>query len=184
MKKGFTLMEILAVLLVLALILSLAAPVLRSVRFEAKNSKAQAALLKLAEATKTYYNMSRGGKFSAGDCFNPATAAGETLIKTPVSQCDTGGTSPAATGIPGGHFTQSTSQLFACGYLSYKDFAKLPYTFCPGGTQNLPWAVTPVLPVYATARGTDAAGPKYDFSQPHHGFMFVDATMKVKDTYQ
>lgn len=183
MKKGFTLMEILAVLLVLALILSLAAPILRSVRFEAKNSKARVALLKLAEATKTYYNVSRGGKFSAGDCFNPSTAAGEAVIKTAVSSCDTGGTSPAATGIPGSTFTQQTSQLFACGYLSYKDFAKLPYLFCPGGTQNLPWSVTPIPPIYATARGTAEAGDKYDFTA-HNGFMFVDATMKVKDTYQ
>ena len=48
MKKGFTLMEILAVLLVIAVVVSMAAPVFRAIRFEVKNSQAKAAASKLA----------------------------------------------------------------------------------------------------------------------------------------
>ena len=43
MQKGFTLMEMLAVGLMLAVIMSLATPVVRSFRYEIKNAQARTA---------------------------------------------------------------------------------------------------------------------------------------------
>ena len=51
-KKGFTLMEILAVLLIIAVVLSFAIPAFRSVRFEQRNSSAKAGVKKLSEAER------------------------------------------------------------------------------------------------------------------------------------
>ena len=184
MRKGFTLMEILAVLLVIALVASLALPVLRAVRYEVRNSQAKAATLKLAEAVKTYYNVSRG--YTIAGCFTPTTSAGKTLIKTAATAC----TSPAATGIPNRSATPQTTdvkQLFACGYLTYKDFAGIPYTFCPKA--ELPSGVTltevpsdEVIDSYlARSYGyDDKAGAKY---QKTKGYIYVDAAMKAKDSY-
>lgn len=181
-------MEVLAVLLVIALILSLAVPVLRTVRFEVKNSQAKAATIKLAEAVKTYYNVSRGHGVTG--CFTPTTSAGKTIIQKAGTAC----TFPGATGIPGyKHANTNAStvdQLFACGYLQYKDFAGLPYTFCP--LEELPSGVSlPALPsgvevvgrLFARTYSTDdaKAGSKYNKTK---GYMFVDAKMKVRDTYE
>lgn len=182
MKKGFTLMEILAVLLVIALVLSLAMPVLRTVRFEMRNSQAKAATRKLAEAVKTYYNVSRGSLVTG--CFTPSTAAGKTIIQTAPSACN----SLASTGIPNTGTAAATpiAQLFACGYLEYKDFVGLPYRFCPyaeaSGLPALPSGLEVVDRKLATADGADAAkaGDKYKTSK---GYMFVDASMRVKDSY-
>lgn len=181
MKKGFTLMELLAVLLVIAVVVSMAAPVFRAVRYEIKNSQAKNAAKKMAEAMHSYYQASRGYKVHKnGGCFTPTT---DNVIKTDPSKCE----SPGAKGIPasaGGRV--EVSQLFACGYLSYKDFISLPYEFCANYTNSFPagWGTTPsetVGTVYVLAGGVDGSGDKYQKSK---GVIFVDSRMVPQDTYQ
>ncbi len=188
MKKGFTLMELLAVLLVIAVVVSMAAPVFRAVRYEMKNSQAKNAAKKMAEAMHNYYQSSRGHKITG--CFTPTQAAGKTVIMTASTAC----TSPGAEGIPSykkGSGTVEVNQLFACGYLSFKDFASLPYEFCPNYTTSFPsgWGTAPssgvnasVGAVYVLAGGVkdDGSGDKYQKSK---GAIFVDSTMTAKDTY-
>lgn len=183
MKKGFTLMELLAVLLVIAVVVSMAAPVFRAVRYEIKNSQAKNAAKKMAEAMHSYYQASRGYKVTG--CFTPTADAGLNVIKTAASAC----TSPGATGIPasaGG--SVEVSQLFACGYLSYKDFMSLPYEFCTNDTDSFPsgWGTKPdtsVGTVYVLAGGVkaDGSGDKYQKSK---GAIFIDGRMVAQDTYQ
>lgn len=180
MKKGFTLMEVLAVLLVLAVVVSMTAPVLRSARLEIKNAQAKTATKKLAEAVKSYYQNSRGREVQA--CFTPTTSAGLTVIQTAASSC----VSPSASGKPNKSTTatvdSTAAPLFACGFLSYKDFVSLPYTFCSYKPATLT-ADNPddlVDRFYAVAYGTTDAGAKY---QPAKGFIFVDGRMKALDTY-
>lgn len=184
MKKGFTLMELLAVLLVIAVVVSMAAPVFRAVRYEIKNSQAKNAAKKMAEAMHSYYQASRGHKVTG--CFTPTASAGLTLIKTAASAC----TSPGATGIPASSVRESVnvSQLFACGYLSYKDFMSLPYEFCANDTDSFPagWGTKPstsVGKVYVLAGGVkaDGSGDKYQKSK---GAIFIDGHMVAQDTYQ
>ena len=190
MKKGFTLMEILAVLLVIAVILTLAVPVLRTVRLEVKNSQAKAATKKLAEAVRSYYNASRGSKIT-DTCFVPTTTAGKNLIRTATSSCNP----VAATGIPATSQALTTiNQLFACGYLSHKDFENLPYNFCTSKTAGSSQpcnksacdigtsANETVARVYAVTCGDgNNAGAKYKADK---GCIFVDGRMKAMDTYE
>ncbi|MBP5404048.1 MAG: type II secretion system protein [Elusimicrobiaceae bacterium] len=121
MSKGFTLMEILAVMLVIALIASFALPALRSVRSEAYYHRAKTAGIKLAEAIRSYYRDSKGFLPVTGE-INGDTVAGQTYT------CDRSKLS----GVPGQGTSVSIEQLFACGYLSTKDFAGLPYKFSSG----------------------------------------------------
>jgi len=178
MKKGFTLMEILAVILLLAVIMSLAIPAFRSVRYEVKNAQAKTATKKLAEAVKRYYQSSRGSVVQA--CFTPTT---DNVIHAAASSC----VSRAATGKPNRSAVNqqeaTAESLFACGYLSYKDFASLPYTFCtykPAvlGTTNPPGFSDRF---FAVAYGASAeAGAKYQSSK---GYIYVDGRMSALDTY-
>lgn len=184
MKKGFTLMELLAVLLVIAVVVSMAAPVFRAVRYEIKNSQAKNAAKKMAEAMRSYYQASRGQRLTG--CFTPTQAAGENIILTAATKCD----SPGATGIPASKSTIATAnvaQLFACGYLSYKDFASLPYEFCANDTNYFPtgWGTTPSKiwdKIYVVAGGVPADGSGEKF-QKSKGVIYVDGRMQAQDTY-
>ena len=186
MKKGFTLMEILAVLLVIAVVVSMAVPVFRAIRFEVKNSQAKAAASKLAQQMRTYYQISRGrvvgGFFDASD---------SNVIFTP-DDC----VEPNVTGVPsktsGEADNVDVKQLFACGYLTGKDFSGLPYTFylCspkPGDAQTVTECTntnatasdannTPVVVAY----GNENAGKKYKSTSGY--YIYVDQTYKAKDT--
>ena len=55
MKKGFTLMEVLAVLLVIAVVVSFAVPVLRAIISEVNYQRAKTAGVKMAEAIRIFY---------------------------------------------------------------------------------------------------------------------------------
>lgn len=187
MKKGFTLMEILAVLLVIAVVVSMAVPVFRSVRFEIKNGQAKTAAKRLSEAMRTYYQVSRGLGVKQ-DCFTPTDTAGKQVVLAASSSC----VSPSSDGIPYQNSAQSNSsrsnisQLFACGYLSYKDFIGLPYKFCTcnpiaGGSQPTVCQIdeatgsnTPLVVV----QGASGAGSKYTASDY---YIYVDQSMKAKD---
>lgn len=177
-------MELLAVLLVIAVVVSMTAPVFRAVRYEIKNSQAKNAAKKMAEAMHTYYQASRGHKITGS--FTPTAAAGKNVIMTDSSNCS----SPGATGIPayknGTDSADDVSQLFACGYLSYKDFASLPYEFLANDSDSFPsgWGTASSVTgkVYVLAGGVkaDGSGDKYQKSK---GVIYVDGSMTAKDTY-
>ncbi|OUO56974.1 prepilin-type N-terminal cleavage/methylation domain-containing protein [Candidatus Avelusimicrobium gallicola] len=187
MKKGFTLMEILAVLLVIAVVVSMAVPVFRSVRYEVKNGQAKAAAKKMAEAMRSYYQVSRGLGVKQ-ECFTPSTTAGNAVVMAAPSAC----VSPTSDGIPYQNSTtnnssrSSLSQLFACGYLSFKDFSGLPYEFCAcnpisGGAQPTKCQITETVGTntpLVVVRGASGAGKKYTSSSYH---IFVNQTMKPQD---
>ena len=183
-KKGFTLMEILFVLLVIALIMSFALPMFRSVRYDVRNSRAQTALKKLAEARRSYYQYSRGTDIAVSS-FTGASAKG---LSDP-STC----TNPAAIGAPGANVGAVTvGQLFACGFLNWRDFDKLPYEFyicnlnswtvdgpCRGlaGTTYADYG-----PVIVGAVGTANAGKKYKYdstvADPYRMFLLQDGIVR------
>jgi len=123
--QGFTLMEILAVLLILAVVASFAVPMVRRVRDEVRYQQARSAALKMADAIRSYYQNTRG--YYPVGCIG----SGDGCEKLTITTADAACTDVAATGIPASATTKTVNikQLFACDYLSVKDFAGLPYTF-------------------------------------------------------
>lgn len=155
MKKGFTLMEMLAVVLILAVIGAFAVPAVRAVRAELQHRRAKVAFNLLRQAAFQYHE--RTGNFPY-DNFDP------TLAVFQEKMMDTQCTDPAATGIPyNRRNTKSTgenqtiNELFACGYLNPKDFKGIPYKFHFEyfDYHNGKWKRTLQL------EGTPAAGKKY-----------------------
>ncbi len=177
MKKGFTLMEILFVLLVIALVVSFAVPAIRSVRYDLYNARAKAALKKMAEARRSYYQYTKGadvyGDFTGSSA---ETFAGQSCVDV------------AASGIPGSRSNSHVGQLFACNFLDWKDF-DLPYTFLICGTADAPVGTYPCLNykssnpddiVYAAAVGdSSSAGAKYTDSSYS---MSIGQDLKVWDS--
>ncbi len=175
MKKGFTLMEILFVLLIVALVLSFALPAIRSVRYDIKNSNAKAALKKLAEARRSYYQATKGSDIAA------ESFSAENAQSYASSSC----VNVAASGIPADSRADSNvSQLFACGYLDWRDFDGLPYTFyiCGEESSSDDACFVPdsnvTTTVYAGAQGTSASGSKYGTGY----YMSIGDAMEVEDT--
>ena len=126
-NKGFTLMEILAVLLVIAVIASFAVPLIKSVRREMQYQKAKAAGVQLAEAVRSFYADSKGcfvfhDAESDQSVFYGADAAGGSCPNN----------NPVKTGVPNycpEGAAGGPQAVFACGYLSPKIFVDLPYNF-------------------------------------------------------
>ena len=174
MKQGFTLMEVLAVLLVIAVVASLTAPVFRAARYEIKHSQAKLALKKLHEAKQRYYQMSRGVAIEA--CFSGADTD---VISAAPSTCS----DPGATGIPAKYYSRrarnSANDLFACGLLEAKDFAGLPYQFCTYRSSEIPSLVSDLSHTFAY--GLEGAGAKYQLNK---GFLYIFHNEPVKDTYE
>lgn len=119
-KQGFTLMEILAVLLVIAVIASFAVPLIKSVRREMRYQKAKAAAVQLAEAVRSFYTDTKG-------CLATGNPAGSEGFFGPDAA---NGTCPdiAKAGVPCRTEVPITS-VFGCGYISPKIFVDLPYQF-------------------------------------------------------
>mgnify|MGYP001776912091 CR=1 FL=1 len=177
MKKGFTLMEILFVLLVIALVVSFAVPAIRSVRYDVYNSRAKAALKKLAEARRSYYQQTKGSDISGG--FGGSVA--ESYASYTCQHV-------AASGIPGSRTNSDVSQLFACGFLDWRDFVDLPYNFIMCGASR-PVGLQPCIAldggntVYAAAMGAQGrAGSKYEPASQY--FMSIGADMQVRDNLE
>ncbi len=183
-------MEILAVLLVIAVVVSMAVPGFRAVRYEVKNSQAKAAAKKFAEAMRSYYQHSRGQLVESDTCFSP----------TDISASGTC-SGVSATGIP--HNTDTTAatapvrNLFSCGYLPYKEFARLPYRFCPcnptteaAGDNPCAWVtsveeteggVTKKKYPFVVVVGAEGAGKKFKQSGANGYYLYVDHTMTVHE---
>lgn len=185
-KRGFTLMEILAVLLVIAVVSSFAVPIFRSVRYDIKNAQAKGSLKKLDAAIRSFYSNSRGTNFTPG-CFSGLSGvAGCSSATMDSTVCVNRG----ATGIPnqtGVNEYADIGELFGCGFLIKKDFVDLPYKFyvcLPGSASNPSDCALPGVRVYAVATGVDAkrAGVKYTQnygSKKYH--MFMADNMKLDD---
>lgn len=126
MKKntGFTLMEILAVLLVIAVIASFAVPLIKSVREEIRYQKAKAAAVQLAEAVRSFYTDSKG-------CLTFDQNPEEGFFGADAASGTCPNNSPIKTGLPfcGTEGKARPKDIFDCGYISPKMFVDLPYTF-------------------------------------------------------
>ena len=125
-KNGFTLMEMLAVLLVIAVIASLTVPLMQSVRRDMRYQKAKAAGMQLAEAIRSFYTDTKGclpitpaesSGFYAPDAADATVCPPNHTISTGVrNQC----------GEDNGLHERI---VFACNYVSPKMFVDLPYRF-------------------------------------------------------
>ncbi len=161
-NKGFTLMEIIFVILLIALIVNFALPAFRAVLYDVKNSRAKTALKKLAEARISFFKTTRGYDIQPtnGVAYPPFT--GEDAKEWAAEPCE-GNENPVATGIPSNSTSlKPVSILFQCGFLDWRDFENLPYYFYICNLNN----ATPEEPcsdrnIYAGAIGTDKAGKKY-----------------------
>ncbi len=158
-KRGFTLMEVLAVLMLLAVVASLSIPGIRAVRYEIKNGQAKVAAKKMVEGIKYFRQMTRGGTVNSfgSDGFDP-----NSLENIEEEECEGG----MNTGIPGREISVGIRQLFACGYLSPKDFRGVPYKFYYVAIPSSPDA--PAIPadkqqgdIVLMVLGQDGAGPRY-----------------------
>lgn len=168
-QKGFTLMEILAVLLIIAVILSFAIPAYNSIRFDQRNNLAKEGVKRLSEAIRSYYQNTKGvqiiGNFTG-------TALGT------VPTCN----DLSSSGVPGRGKTENIMQLFACGYLSGAEYSELPYTFysCLNDVDNKVCHGRP----YAVAKAVDkkTAGKKY--VKEYDGvpyYIYLDNALRVTD---
>lgn len=126
-KKGFTLMEVLAVLLILAVVVSFAMPGIRFIRDEVQYAQAKNAAVKMADAMRSYYRDSKGVRVK-GTLDGKQT---EGSLNQSVSEVAGVSCSTINTGIPNQALSgrDGIGQLFACDYLSTKDFVGLPYQF-------------------------------------------------------
>ena len=127
-KNGFTLMEILAVMLTIAVVATFLVPAIRSVRAEIYYHQAKVGASKMAEAMKSFYRDSKGYLVTGS-----ITGSG---LSTASYTCDAD--SPIHTGVPPsiGDHSVGIGQLFGCGYLNVRDFVGLPYTFASSVTSS------------------------------------------------
>ena len=168
-QKGFTLMEILAVLLIITVILSFAIPAYNAIRFDQRNSLAKEGVKRLSEAIRSFYQNTKGVKIIG-------SFQGNNLGSLP--PCSDLG----ASGIPGRGKTEDIKQLFACGYLSGSEYSELPYIFysCLNENDNKECHGRP----YAVAKAVNekTAGKKYVKSYGGvQYFIFLDDALRVTD---
>ncbi len=143
MKKGFTLMEVMAVVLVIAVVASFALPAIREARKMVRYQRAKAGASKMAQAMRTYYQNSKGylpvdcghpassdSSHGSGCCVGEVGSAGdyETLSQAVRDTCHA--SSPSIDRERKN--VAYAGELFACGFLSPKDFLSLGkyYNFC------------------------------------------------------
>ena len=167
-QKGFTLMEILAVLLIIAVILSFAIPAYNSIRFDQRNNLAKEGVKRLSEAIRSYYQNTKGVQITGH-------FTGTGLGAVPPACNDL-----SSSGVPGRGKTENIMQLFACGYLSGSEYSELPYTFYSCLDNNANCHGRP----YAVAMGTTktAAGEKY--VKDYNGvkdYVYWDNALRVTD---
>ena len=167
-------MEMLFVVLVIALIVSFAVPALRNVRYDIYNARAKTALKKLAEAQRSFYQLSKGSAVSG-------IFQGSSAKSMANSQCH----NIPSSGIPGQYLNAGPEQLFACGYLDWRDFDGLPYAFhvCPfsGNVSGMNCQITVNgRRIYSSAIGVgNNAGKKYTSG---NYMMYIGSDMEVQDT--
>ena len=190
-KSGFTLVEILFVLLVIMAIIGFALPAFRAIRFSVRNARAQDALAKLGEARASFYQSTKGWDIRSGPSSKfTGEDAKAWMSDSDKSQC----LSPALTGVPATKFSITAkapvSQLFACGFLDWHDFVDLPYNFyiCrvykEYREEEAPACGGAGFYASAVANSDDAektAGPKYVYKGNEEGYwmLFERSTRRV-----
>ena len=150
MNKGFTLMEVLAVVMVLAILGLMAVPSFRSVNSEQKFRRAKISMVKLAQAIKSVQTRT-GQSVSSAEADNSFVGTDNSYLLTEheiVKGVDCPSTGIPARSIAGGAATLVLQDLFKCGDLRPKDFVGLPYEFAYTGTS-------------VTMEGKPGAGKKY-----------------------
>lgn len=169
MNKGFTLIEVVAVILVIAVVATFAVPALSSIRAEVRHQQAKSAAIKMADALRSFYKDSQG-YLPAADEPNGITGNDIKGLNENPAQCQ----NPASVGIPkrytGVSDAPALTQLFYCGYLSAKDFVGLPYKFTVS-TPNVDNGH-----VLVTVTGLAEAGKKYSGH-----IMYVRADSSIED---
>ena len=148
MNKGFTLMEVLAVVMVLALLGAMAVPSFRSVNSEQKFRRAKISMVKLAQAIKSVHT--RTGQSVTENSFFVGTDTDSYLLTEheTIRGVECRNTGIPARSVAAGAATLALTELFKCGDLRPKDFVGLPYKFTYDGTQVI-------------MKGQPGAGKKY-----------------------
>ena len=135
-KNGFTLAEMLAVIIIMAILAALSTPLVREYIRDSANDKAKTQLQLIAHAVRNF----------------KADNPGVTLTKGVIN---------AATPIPHACTVNQTSvaigMLFACSYLRHTNWAAFKYTFEAGSTAVNTCGGKCSNPVAAMV-GTDTAG--------------------------
>lgn len=122
-------MEVLAVVLILAVVIMFAIPGIRAIRNEIYYQQAKAASVKMADAMRSYYQNTKGYRIQ-GTLVGKLPPATEATGLTSVIEAAAVSCNQVSTGIPTYSTGEATmDQLFACDYLSAKDFSGLPYRF-------------------------------------------------------
>ena len=161
-------MEILAVLLIIAVILSFAIPAYNSIRFDQRNNLAKEGVKRLSEAIRSYYQNTKGVQITGN-------FTGTGLGAVPPACNDF-----SSSGVPGRGKTANIMQLFACGYLSGSEYSELPYTFYSCLDNNTNCHGRP----YAVAKAVDkkTAGKKYvkEYDGVQY-YIYLDNALRVTD---
>ena len=139
--KGFTLPELLVVMVILALMAAVSTPFIKGYIRDAQNGKAKAALIQIAEAYKTFRTD-----------YPNATVSG-TVTKESRTAADCGENTIRYSG------NNEANVLVSCKYLRPIKWSRMKYTFSVGGSCSACSGST----IHASMRGTDSAGD-YDSS--------------------
>lgn len=119
-RKGFTLPELLAVMVVISILAATSVPFVKGYIRDAKNGKAKAALVQLGEAYKNFKTDYPNSKLES-------TASGKTVTS------ETRGTCPAYESI---NATTDANILINCKYLKPLKWQHMNYTFVLGVVDN------------------------------------------------
>ena len=130
-EKGFTLPELLVVMVILALLAAVSTPFIKGYIRDSQNGKAKAALIQIAEAYKTFRTD-----------YPNATISGE-INQEGRSDCDIN--------YKGDN---EANMLVACRYLRPIKWSRMKYTFYVGGECSACQSGT----IHASMKGTDTAG--------------------------
>ena len=181
-KRGFTLMEVLAVVLMMAVVASLAIPGVRAARFETKHSQAKAAAKQLITGINNYRVTTRGGTVESG-----IVKGGEQYFG---DKCETA--TIGSTGIPAQTAGMPLTQLAPCGFVSAKDFRELPYQFYYGSAipstlkENIAGTGKVLGEIVLVAVGKDSKAGKYynaNLSEPKYA-IYIDSELTPKEYEQ
>jgi len=126
-NKGFTLMEILAVVVILVVVTTFAIPGIRALRSEIYYLQAKSAANKMGDAMRSYYQNTKGYRI-VGKLAGRTTNTITTVAEVAAAGCN----DQVNSGVPTNTSANSTAamaQLFGCDYLMAKDFNGLPYIF-------------------------------------------------------
>jgi len=116
-NKGFTLTEVMVVVIIIAILVTISVPFLLGYARDARNDRAKSALILIAQGYKNFKTDFPGVSVPPGS----RQVTKQTLVANNTS-CS----------IPGA--TASAANLIQCGYIVNRDYANLKYNFYLGNT--------------------------------------------------